>query len=190
MILGLIGKNASGKGEVANYLKKKGFIYFSLSDELREEATKKSLSHERETLISLGNILRKQNGPQYLAEKISNKIKNNLKNGNGKNFVVDSIRSPFEAKEFMKNKDFLLIGIDAPIELRFERLKNRNRIGDAKTLEEFKKQEEMENTKNPVSQQLDATFSLAGKRINNNGSLGELHEKIDELLEELNKIKV
>ena len=69
MIIGLTGKNASGKGEAASYLKAKGFIYYSLSDELRKEATKKGLSHERETLISLGNILRKQNGPEYLAKK-------------------------------------------------------------------------------------------------------------------------
>ena len=189
MIIGLTGKNASGKGEAADYLKLKGFAYFSLSDALREEATKRGLSHERETLISLGNILRKQNGPQYLAEKINNKIKDNLKNGKGKNFIVDSIRSPYEARELLKNKDFLLIGIEAPINLRFERLLKRNRAGDAKTLQEFKEQEEKENTKNQNSQQLDETIKLAGKIIKNDDSLEELHNKIDGLLRELRAIK-
>ena len=48
MIIGLTGKNASGKGEVASYLQKKGFIYYSLSDELREEAKEKNIEPTRE----------------------------------------------------------------------------------------------------------------------------------------------
>ena len=90
----------------------------------------------------------------------------------------------------LKNRDFLLIGIGAPIELRFERLRKRNRLGDANTLEDFKKQEEKENTSNPASQQLDATFKLSGKIIKNNGSLKNLHKKMDELLVELINIKI
>lgn len=189
MIIGLTGKNASGKGEVAAYLKTKGFIYYSLSDELREEAAKRNIEHSRENLISLGNELRERNGPECLAKKINEKIRNNKKKDNGKNFVVDSVRNPFEAKELLKNRDFLLIGIDAPIGLRFQRLVERNRVGDAKTIEELKKQENMENTKNETSQQLNETFKLAGKTVINNGSLENLHKKIDELLEELSKVK-
>ena len=60
MIIGLTGKNAAGKGEVAEYLKKKGFVYYSLSDVIREEATEKGLEHSRENLINLGNELRKK----------------------------------------------------------------------------------------------------------------------------------
>ena len=187
MIIGLTGKNAAGKGEVAAYLKTKGFAYYSLSDELREEAAKKGLSHERETLIILGNKLRKQYGAEYLAKKINEKIKS--KKGKNANFVVDSIRSPFEVKELLKNRDLFLIGIDAPARIRFERLLKRGRAGDSKTLEEFKKHEEQENTTNKNAQQLDETFKLAGKIIKNDSSLEELHKKIDELLDELSKVK-
>jgi len=183
MIIGLTGKNAAGKGEVASYLKTKGFVYYSLSDALREEATELGLDHSRDNLIKLGNELRQKHGSQYLAQQINNKIKNK----NEKNFVVDSIRSPYEAKELMKNKDFLLIGIDAPVKLRFERLLERNRAGDAVTLEEFKKQEERENVNNKANQQLDATFALAGKVIVNDSSLEDLHKKIDNLLEEIKR---
>lgn len=186
MIIGLTGKNASGKGEVANYLKTKDFIYYSLSDVLREEATKRNLEHSRDNLINLGNELREKHGPEFLAQQIKNKIKNN----NDKNIVVDSIRNPFEAKELMKNKDFLLVGIDAPVELRFERLLKRGRAGDSNTLEEFKKHEEQENTNNKNSQQLEETFKLAGKIIANDNSLEELHRKINNLIEELSNIKL
>ena len=180
MIIGLTGKNAAGKGEMANYLKSKGFVYYSLSDVIREEATKRGLEHSRDSLIDLGNKLREKFGPSYLAKQINNKIKQQL--NKNQNFVVDSIRSPFEAKELMKNKGFVLVGINAPTELRFKRLLERNRLGDAKTLEEFKKQEEKENLKSDTNQQLDETFKLAKKIIVNDGALEELHKKIASLL--------
>ena len=107
-----------------------------------------------------------------------------MKNKN-QNLVIDSIRSPFEAKELMKNEDFTLVGIDAPVELRFKRLLDRNRLGDAKTLDEFRQQEQRENLKSDTNQQLNAPFAMAEKMIFNDGSLGELHKNIDKLMKEL-----
>lgn len=184
MIIGLTGKNASGKGEAANYLKEKGFIYYSLSDVIREEATKRGLEHSRDVLIRLGNESREKYGPSYLAKQTNKKIKQQGKNKN-QNFVIDSIRSPFEAKELMKNKGFVLVGIDAPIELRFKRLLERNRLGDAKTLDEFKQQEQRENLNSDTNQQIDATFGMADEVIMNDGTLEELYKKIDELLKDI-----
>ena len=185
MIIGLTGKNASGKGEAANYLRTKGFVYYSLSDVIRERATKRKLEHSRDILIKLGNELREKHGASYLAEQINNKIKQQLKKNKNQNFAVDSIRSPHEAKELKRNKGFVLIGIDAPIELRFKRLRERNRLGDAKTLEMFKQQEQRENLKSDTNQQLDKTFGMAEKIIMNDSTLEELHKKIDDLLKVL-----
>lgn len=76
MIIGLTGFNGCGKGKVAEYLEKKGFSKFSLSDELREEARKKGVKElTKEFLIILGNELREKNGPNYLAIRVSEKIK-------------------------------------------------------------------------------------------------------------------
>lgn len=181
MIIGLTGKNAAGKGEAAKYLGTKGFLYFSLSDVVREEATKKDLEHTRDNLISLGNELRKNFGARYLARQINTKIKQELKIQKNQNFVIDSIRSPHEAKELMKNKDFTLVGIDAPIKVRFQRLINRNRHGDAKTLKELRQQEQRENLKSDANQQLDATLGMAQIVIVNDSSLEGLYKKIDKL---------
>ena len=187
MIIGLTGKNAAGKGEAANYLKSKGFIYYSLSDVIRDEATKRGIEHSRDNLIKIGNELREKFAPNYLAQQINAKIRKILRNNPKQNFAIDSIRSPFEAKELMKNKDFTLVGIDAPIGTRFKRLVERNRIGDAKTLEDFKKQEQRENLKSDTNQQLDATFGMAKEIISNNGALEEFHTKIDDLLNHLER---
>ena len=79
MIIGHTGKNAAGKGELANHLKSKGFVYFSLSDALRDEATKQGLDQ-----IPLEKIMKKieyvkgdtsiENCAKIINEKKSNKI--------------------------------------------------------------------------------------------------------------------
>jgi len=176
MIIGLTGRNASGKGEAADYLKTKGFVYFSLSDELREEAKERGVETTRENMIKLGNQLRGEFGANYLARKINEKI-----DGKG-NFVVDSIRNLEEIDELRKNKNFILVGVDAPVEVRFERAVERGRAGDAKTLEEFKELEQRENLKNKTGQQLDECLKAADKLIINDGSLDEFHKKIDQLI--------
>ncbi|MBI2107816.1 hypothetical protein HYT54_01705 [Candidatus Woesearchaeota archaeon] len=80
-----------------------------------------------------------------------------------------------------KNSDFVLVAIDAPIEIRFERLLKRGRLGDARTLEDFKRQEEKENLKIDTGQQLDKCISMADKVVINDSTLEQLHQKINKL---------
>ena len=58
MIIGLTGTNAAGKTEVAEYLRRRGFEYHSLSDEIREEIRSRGQNITREVLIAVGNELR------------------------------------------------------------------------------------------------------------------------------------
>ncbi|MBI2338979.1 MAG: AAA family ATPase, partial [Deltaproteobacteria bacterium] len=69
MIIGLTGKNGSGKGEVAKLLTSSGFIYYSLSDVLRDELKKQGKEVTRENLIEIGNRLRTEGGPSVLADR-------------------------------------------------------------------------------------------------------------------------
>ena len=179
MIIGLTGKNAAGKGELANHLKSKGFAYLSLSDALREEATKRGLDHSRDTLIHLGNGLRKKFGNGILAKRINEKIKKGW-SIRKKDFVIDSIRNPGEIEELRKNKGFLLIGVVTDQKIRFQRLLKRGRLGDAATFEEFKQQEERENNDEASGQQLDKCLELADKHISSNGTIEEANREFDE----------
>ena len=184
MIIGLTGKNAAGKGELANHLKSKGFVYFSLSDALREEATKRGLDHSRDTLINLGNELRKKSGNGILAERINEKIKKESAEGKA-DFAIDSIRNPGEIEELRKNKGFLLVGVITDEKIRFQRLLKRGRLGDAATFEEFKQQEERENNDEASGQQLDKCLELADKHINSNGTIEEANKEFDEWIKGL-----
>ena len=136
-------------------------------------------------MIIVGNELRAKNSPNYLAKKINEKIKTELLKNKDSNFAIDSIRSPFEAKELMKNKNFTLVSIDAPITTRFERIVKRNRIGDPKTLVELREKEERENLNKDTNQQLDNTIKLAQETIVNDGTFEELYNKIELLLKQL-----
>ena len=73
IILGLCGENCSGKGTVADYLIKRGFYYFSLSDIIREELAKSGIEPTRDNMVK-GNELRETLGPSILAKRAIEKL--------------------------------------------------------------------------------------------------------------------
>ena len=72
---------------------------------------------------------------------------------------------------------FVLLGIDAPQPLRFQRSLRRGRLGDGATLEEFARKEDRENSRTEAGQQLLATLALADRVVNNDGTIKELHQR-------------
>ncbi len=178
MILGFVGKNAAGKTVACKHLEAQRFTYFSLSDVLREEATKQGKGHDRENLIAFGTQMREEQGVGFLASCINDKI--NLLDE--RKAVVDSIRSPGEIEELKKNDDFHLIGIEADSKTRFERMQKRGRAGDATTFKQFQELEAKENTTNKNAQQLDSCMGMVDIAVENTSSLEELYPKIDELV--------
>ena len=173
-LIGLTGTNGAGKGEVAAYLKKKGYEYFSLSDLIREELTKRDEKITRDNLIRMGNQLREKFGTDILARQVMKRIKGKA--------VVDSIRNPKEVEYLRKQKDFILLSIDAPVELRYERVRKRGRIESALNLREFIRKEEEEMTSRKNGQQLRNCMSLAEITLINDGTLKDLYEKLEALL--------
>ncbi|MAH33199.1 hypothetical protein CL615_02295 [archaeon] len=181
MIIGLTGKNAAGKGELAEHLKSKGFVYFSLSDALRDEAAKQGLGHSRDVLIKLGTEMRKKFGNGVLATRINEKI-SKLQ---GKDVVVDSIRNPGEIEELRKNDGFIFIGVDTDEKIRYKRILKRNRTGDAQTFEEFVEHENKENNDEGAGQQLDKCMGMVDKIIESNGTIEEANNDLDSYLDSL-----
>jgi len=174
MIIGLTGKSGSGKTEVCNYLKLKGFKCYSLSDILREELKSRGQKISKENLINLGNQLREKFGSGILAKRVIEKM-------NDEDLVIDSIRNPSEIKEFRKKKDFILLGITAPLEVRYKRFQSKKKE-DELSFEEFKRLEKTENSDLPSNQQLNKCLEMADVIIENEGTIEELHEKLDNFL--------
>jgi len=177
MIIGLTGSNCAGKTEVSQYLVRRGFEYYSLSDEVRQEIRKRGLEITRAVLIEVGNDLRRQGGSGVLAERIL------LRLGHDRNYVVDSIRNPTEVEVLRQRKDFVLMAVAANEAVRFQRSLLRGREGAAQTLEQFIQEEKRElESDDPSTQQLVATWRMADVVVNNDGSLGNLHKRLDEIL--------
>ena len=175
MIIAITGTNCSGKETVANYLVKKGYEHFSLSDIIREELTKKGVNHSRKNLFNMGNELRRKFGNNILALRALKRIKN-------PNTVISSIRHPSEIAELKKQKNIFLIAIDAPIELRFARSLKRAKPGEEKTFEAFKNQELDESTERKGFQQLRKCIRMADVLIINDKTIDNLYKKVDEII--------
>lgn len=180
MVIGLTGRNGSGKGVVADALKKKGFAYVSLSDVLREEIRKAGKEVTRENLIQMGRSLRQEGGPGVLAERVLPKIKE------AKNIIVDSIRHPDEVKILKQKVGLKLICIQADQKVRFERCKQRGRENDPVEFNEFVRleNEELKN-KTQAAQQLIDTEKLADFVLENNGTIQDVEVSIDGILEKV-----
>jgi dephospho-CoA kinase len=141
---------------------------------VRDEATRLGLDHTRDSLITTGVRLRSEGGAGALARKILSRLRGPS--------VVDSIRNPGEVAVLRTLPRFVLLGVDAPQALRFERSRLRGRQGDGTTLEEFAAKEARENSTTEAGQQLLATLALADIVVDNNGSIEDLHRSVRESL--------
>ena len=144
-IVGLAGTHASGKDTIAQYLvEKHGFFHVSTGDVFREEAMKKYGSIERPILYKTANEIRAQKGfgaVSELALERYEKVKDKYPNG----LVVSGFRAVAEA-QVIKDAGGEIIFIDAPEDIRFERMRARARAeeGDL-TREEFDTRQTAEN---------------------------------------------
>lgn len=182
MIIGLTGTLSSGKGEVAKFLKEKGFVYLSLSDELRQIAMQEKIPLTRENLQDLGNKKREERGAGVLAELVSDKIINQQY----VKAIVDGIRNPAEIEILKKISNFFLVAVDALQLTRFERMKKRNRESDPKTLEDFLKVDERDQgEENEKGQQVGKCIDLADFYLINNGDLKEAGLKIRKIYDKV-----
>jgi dUTP pyrophosphatase len=79
--------------------------------------------------------MRKERGAGYLGDVVVSRILDRRYS----RAIIDGIRNPAEVLSLRKMNGFYLISVDAPQEIRFERLKKRNRESDPKTWEDFLK---------------------------------------------------
>jgi dephospho-CoA kinase len=172
--IGLTGTNSAGKGEAGAFFRTRGYGYRSLSDVIRARLRAEGLEDSRDNLIRTGNALRREGGPDILARLVMADIRPPS--------VIDSIRNPMEIAYLKTRPGFIVLALDAPIALRFERALARGRIESAATLEEFARKENEERGSRPEAQQLDACIALADAVVVNDGTLGDLHRKLEAYL--------
>ncbi len=184
MIIGLTGSLAAGKGVVSDFLKEKGFVYLSLSDELRQVAKERKVELTRSNLQNLGNQLREEMGVSVLAKLVINKIKNQ----EYKRAVVDGIRNPAEVEELQKHiKNFFLVSVDAPAKIRFERMVGRSRESDPITWSGFVRVDKKDKGigEKSTGQGVGKCMKKAKFVLMNEGTLEEVGNKINSLYSDI-----
>ena len=174
MIIGVSGRNGAGKGEIVSYLADRSFYGLSLSDVIRDELEKQGHEPTRERMLETGTAMRAARGPAALALGLIDRLLPD------RNYAIDSIRHPAEVEALRESgHGFHLVWVDAPLEVRFERMKARGRPGDPVDLAAMRVLEDREaNNDDSAAQQLDAVRKQADFIVENNGELPELHEKI------------
>lgn len=178
MIIGLVGEKLAGKDTVANYLKNKhGAFSIKFSQILDEILDLLHLEKSRRNEIDLGLGLRKIFGQEVLYRVLLERVRKSPTEIS----VINGLRMD-EQEKAVKDLDAKIIYVTAPIELRFERYKHRHeKVDDAQmNFVQFLQQE-----KEPTEIRIPELGQKADFKIENTGSLEELHKKVDEVISKI-----
>jgi dephospho-CoA kinase len=181
-VVGITGTIAAGRGNVKEILMKKFPCYqVKISDIIRAEFERKKQTFNRTTLQEMGNDMRKTYGPHIfalLAIEYLPRDKDMI--------IIEGIRNPGEINYLKKNfgEKFFLIGVDAPQQIRFERIKENGKYNDPKVFEEFVVLDEREQGKDEPEWglQVRKCIEQANFVIMNDGTLDQLTEKVNSFL--------
>ncbi len=178
-IIGITGTLGAGKGTIVEYLtENRGFQHYSVRQFLIEEIEKRGLPINRDSMTNVANELRAANTPYYIVGELYKQAM-----ASGKNAVIESIRTPGEVEFLQQQGSFILIAVDADSKLRFDRIKKRKSATDQIDYATFLSNEKREmTTADPNKQNLQKCIKMADFILNNNGSIGELIEKLEEKL--------
>ncbi len=179
-VIAFVGLPLSGKSTASAVAKDMGIPVVCMGDVVREEAEKRGLKINDENLARIAEELRKKEGMDAIAKRCIPIIREK-----GKDIgvvVVDGIRGIDEVNRFKKEfgDDFILINIEAPIELRFKRALERRRGDDVRTIEEL-----MERDRRELSWNMKRAMEIANITIENKSSLKEFREKVRDILDRL-----
>jgi dephospho-CoA kinase len=179
-VIGLTGTIGSGKEFVKEIIKKKYDCYdVSLSGAIMNMA-KNNPKLSRKDLQEMGNQLRQKYGAHLLA-KVSTEFMPREKPV----MIVDGIRNPGEAEWLRKTykNNFILVGVDAPQQMRFERIQKRGRPLDPKTFEEFDQLDRRDQGEGEPAygQHVKKCLEMADIMINNDGNESEINAKMQEI---------
>jgi len=180
MIIGVCGTVGAGKETLTEFFRRKGFVYFETRQIIVEELKKLGLELSRKNMQDWADEQRVKVGVEALMKIMLNKAREDT----SKHYIFDSLRNPGEA-EFLKKevKDFILIGVDAPLEIRFKRAVARAKPSDPVVWTEFVKMNErdLDDTSNPLGQHTKKLIEMADFVVINDKDLESAQKQVEEI---------
>lgn len=139
--VGVTGLPGAGKGAFIDVLRAMleaqgaDTRYYSLSDELREEARRREMEVSRPVLRAIANQLRLEHGSGVLSLLVVNKMRQELSllpTGTPLVVIVDAIRNPEEVTVLQRElaPHFDLVAVEAPLEVLVNRIAERARYDE------------------------------------------------------------
>jgi len=183
IIIGITGTLGAGKGTIVNFLKEKGFAHYSVRGFLLEEIRKKGMAENRDSMVVVANGLRAEHSPSYITDQLYLQALEQ-----GKDAVIESIRTPGEIESLREKGDFYLFAVDADPKKRFERITLRKSETDNIDFQTFLENEKREmNSDDPNKQNLAKCGEMADFIFLNDKDIEGLNRKVEEVLKQ--KIK-
>lgn len=175
LIIGLVGRVASGKGTAADYLKGRYRAdVFTYSQPLKDVLTRLALPVDRDHLVKMSEALRDKFGNDLLSRLMAAQATAST----AAVVVVDGIRRLDDINDLLP-LGLVLVEIEAESETRWRRLTARQEKADdaTKTFAQFQA-DEQRSTEETIA----AVAAQATERLDNNGSREALGKQLDDLV--------
>lgn len=183
-IIGITGTLGAGKGTIVDYMREHyGFRHYSVRQFLIEEANRRGMELNRDTFVVVANDLRAKHSPSYITDQLYLQAA-----ANGENAIIESVRTPGEVESLRQHEHFLLFGVDADPEIRYERIVARASETDKVSFETFmdNEQREMSST-DPNHQNIGRCMQMADYVFQNNGNFDDLYQQLEDVLGKIEK---
>ena len=175
-VIGTVGLPGSGKGEVAAVAEEAGVPVVTMGDVIRQECRDRGLD-PAEHHGEIARALREENGPAAVAERSLPMLRDALAEHDL--VLVDGLRSGVELDRFEDafGDDFVLVAVEAPFEVRADRLAARGRDASDADRERLRERDERERGFG-----MGEVIERADVRIENTDSLESFRKRVRELL--------
>jgi len=176
-VYGTVGLAGSGKGELAAVARDEGIPVVTMGDVIRQACRDRGLD-PTEDHGTVAKALREENGPAAIAERSLPMVRESV-DGESEIVVVDGLRSMVEVEAFREafGEAFEIVSVEAPFELRAERLAERGRDASDGDLEALRARDERE-----LEFGMGKVMDTADYRIENTDTLESFRARVHELL--------